>query len=121
MELLDIQNWASPTIKTVTITQDVFDSRYPLKVKRFIPEKGDAIERRWKTNGVEQSFKCEPYAIADMAEAGQTLSQFADDSLEPSIRFYIGGTNNLLSQTYSMAYKYSSIAEVCYLKPPGSI
>ena len=112
MNIIDIRDWESEIIKTITITQDVFDNHYPLNVRRFIPQEGDAIERRWKTNGIEQSFKCEPYAIADMKEAGRTLAQFADNTLESSIRFYIRESDHLLRLTYTMAHKHSSTAEV---------
>jgi len=112
MELVDIQDWASKRIKTITITQDVSGEFYDLKVREFIPREDDSLERKWKTDGIEQSFKCAPYAIADMKEAGRTLAHFADRTLESSICYYIDEDDKLLRNTYSMAYRYSKFAEV---------
>jgi hypothetical protein len=115
MEIQDIRDWSSTEIKTIAITQDVGGKSYNLKVREFIPVEGDALERRWRTGGVEQTFKCAPYAIADMKEAGRTLSHFADKTLESSICHYIDETDILLRSTYHMAYRYSLFAEVSFL------
>jgi hypothetical protein len=112
MELVNIQDWASKPIKTISITQDVGGQSYDLKVREFIPREGDSLERRWKTDGVEQSFKCAPYGIVNMADAGRTLAQFADRTLGSSICYYIDEDDQLLRKTYTMAYRYSEIAEV---------
>jgi hypothetical protein len=117
MEISDIRDWDSTEIKTIAITQDVGGKSYNLKVRKFIPAEGDALERRWKTDGVEQTFKCAPYAIADMREAGRTLSHFADRTLESAICHYIDETDTLLRSTYHMAYRYSMFAEVGALAP----
>jgi len=111
MEISDIRDWDSTEIKTIAITQDVGGKSYNLKVRKFIPVEGDALERRWKTAGVEQTFKCAPYAIADMKEAGRTLSHFADRTLESTICHYIDETDTLLRSTYHMAYRYSMFVE----------
>jgi hypothetical protein len=113
MELVDIRDWASKRIKTITITQDIDGEFYDLEVRKFIPREGDSLERKWKTDGVEQSFKCAPYAITDMKEAGRTLAQFADRTLGSSICYYIDEDDKLLRNTYSMAYRYSEFTEVC--------
>jgi hypothetical protein len=115
MEISDIQNWDSTEIKTIAITQDVGGKSYNLKVRKFIPVEGDALERGWKTGGVEQTFKCAPYAIANMKEAGRTLAHFADRTLESTICHYIDETDTLLRSTYHMAYRYSMFVEVSAL------
>jgi len=112
MEIVDIKNWRSSEIKTIGITQDVGGSSYNLKVREFIPLDGDALERKWKTNGVQQSFRCTPYAIADMKQAGRQLIRFADQHLEASICYYIDESDKLLRSTYAMAYRYSLYADV---------
>jgi hypothetical protein len=99
-------------VKSIRITQDVLGASYKLKVREFIPVEGDALERKRVTNGVQQSFKCAPYAIANMKEAGQRLVRFADEHLASSLCYYIDETNKLLRDTYSMAYRYSLYAEV---------
>jgi hypothetical protein len=117
MEIHNIKVWASGNIKTITITQDVAGTSYNLKVRRFVPVRGDSLSRRWKTDEEEQSFECAPYAISNMEEAGRTLEQFAEESLKSSICFYIDETDKLLRNTYTMAYRYSIYAEVGYATP----
>jgi len=70
MEIVNIRDWKSAELRTIKITQDVKGRSYQVKVRQFEPKEGDALERKWKINGVEQSFRCAPYAIADMEEAG---------------------------------------------------
>lgn len=112
MDVIDIQTWASERIRTINVTQDVAGLAFDIKVRRFIPEPGDALARKWKTNGVEQSFECAPYGVADMAEAGRTVALFVDTTLDDQLAFYIDESDKLMRDTYMMALRYSRIAEV---------
>jgi len=115
MKVTDIptKHWASQELRTITITQDVGGGSYQLKVRQFkpMPELGDQLERKWVTNGKPKSYKCAPYAIADMREAGQVLSNYADQTLQTAIAYYIDKTDALLCSTYWTAYRYSINAE----------
>lgn len=117
MEMVDIKDWRSPDIKTIRVTQDILGTSWDFKVREFIPVEGDSLERRWKTDGVQQTFPCAPYGIADVTEAGRTLVNFADKTLGTSICYYIDETDKLLRNTYLMAYRYSQYAEVIYENP----
>lgn len=112
MDVVDISTWASKSIRTINITQDVAGLAYEVKVRRFVPEPGDALARKWKTRGVEQAFHCEPYGIANMAEAGKTLAVFVDATINDQIGYYIDESDKLMRGTYMMAFRYSRIAEV---------
>ena len=112
MEIVDIKNWRSSEIKEISITQDVCGASYKLKVREFIPIEGDALERKWVIHGEQQSFRCAPYAIANMREAGVILKDFADRHIGPSICYYIDETDKLLRNTYLMAYRHASFTEV---------
>jgi hypothetical protein len=112
MDIIDIRIWASDIVKTITITQDVGHTCYDIHVREFIPQEGDALMRKWKTAGEEQSYECAPYAIADMRKAGMTLRNFAKNSILEAVRHYIGDRDQLLRDTYSMAQSYSTTANV---------
>ena len=112
MEIIDIKNWRSREVKVIHVTQDVGGAWYKLKVKEFVPVEGDALERRWMTNGRQESFRCAPYAIADMKEAGHDLIRFANSHLGTAICHYIDEDDDLLRDTYAMAYRCSRFAEV---------
>ncbi|KAL9607868.1 MAG: hypothetical protein Q9167_007257 [Letrouitia subvulpina] len=91
--------------------RDVGGAYWNLEVRKFIPVQSDALERRWKINGVEQTFRCEQYAIADMKKAGRTLKCFVNKTIGQAICYYIDETDKLLRSTYLMAYRYSILAE----------
>jgi len=111
MEIVNIRDWKSAELRTIKITQDVKGRSYQVKVRQFEPKEGDALERKWKINGVEQSFRCAPYAIADMEEAGRTLLDFADRTLDDAISFYVSSSDPLLRSTYEMARYHAKNAE----------
>lgn len=112
MKIVEIDQWYSPEVKTITITQDVGRATYDLQVREFVPVKGDALVRAWKTNGVEKYHDCAPYAIMNMAQTGDEIARFVDNNIENFIQYYIRGDDELLWGTYSMAYQYSKAAEV---------
>ncbi len=112
MEMTDISRWASSEIKTITCTQDVLGTKFDLKVREFVPVDGDALARKWKKNGVEKSFECPPYGVANMKEAAHVLGRFVDRSMGSAICFYVDETDRLLRDTYEMAYRQSKFAQV---------
>ncbi|OWY41284.1 hypothetical protein AALT_g1037 [Alternaria alternata] len=93
------------------ITQGVGKTSFTLQVRKFRPVEGDALCRKWKADGVEHSYECATYAIADMKEAGKTMFDFAQSNLPTAIRFWVDEKDPLLRSTYNMAYNYSFNAE----------
>ncbi|KAI1131699.1 hypothetical protein F5Y10DRAFT_43917 [Nemania abortiva] len=108
MKIIDIKNWAASDVRTIWVTQDVAGLKYPLRVRKFIPVKGDSLRRSWSTRGVEKHYDCANYAIENMLEAGKNLEKFVDGSIETSIDYYIDKSDWLLHQTYHMALKHSN-------------
>ncbi len=44
----DINNWASSEVKTIFVTEGYTDNKYvELQVRRFVPQRGDRLERSW--------------------------------------------------------------------------
>lgn len=115
MEMIDITTWASDVIKTIDVTQGVGNTFYTLQVREFRPVEGDSLSRKWQIDGVQYSYECTPYAVADMKQAGRTLAQFAQNTLKPAIKFWVDDQDQLLRRTYITAYSYSIRAEVSFL------
>ncbi|KAI1326691.1 hypothetical protein F5Y16DRAFT_225394 [Xylariaceae sp. FL0255] len=107
MKIVNIKTWASSEVRTIWVTQDVAGLEYSLRVRQFVPIPGDSLRRSWSTRGVEKHYECSNYAIENMLEAGENLKKFVDNSIEPSIDFYIDKSDWLLHQTYKMALKHS--------------
>lgn len=113
MKIVEIEEWANPEIKTITVTQDVEGLTYDLQVREFVPVKGDSLFRAWRTNGVERRHAVTNYAIAHMAQTGLEFAAFAEKNIGKFIKFYINRSDKLMWSTYCMAYKYSFDVEVC--------
>lgn len=111
MKIVEIQEWESPDVKTIELTQDVGGASYKVNVRKFIPVEGDSLERKWTTNGERRSYRCATYAIVNMKETGQQMLKFVEDNITTAIAYYIGDSDELLRETYSMAYKHSESAE----------
>ena len=111
MKIVEIKEWEPSDMKTIELTQDVGDATYEVNVRKFIPVEGDSLERKWTTNGKQQSHRCATYAIANMKETGQQMLKYVDENINSTIAYYIGDSDELLQETYRMAYKHSEIAE----------
>jgi hypothetical protein len=114
MKVVEIEEWRTPEIKTITLTQDVEGLTYDLQVREFIPVEGDSLSRAWRTNGEEKMHAVTNYAIAYMAQTGLEFAAFAEKSIRQFIKFYIDRNDKLMWNTYCMAYKYSIDVEVCH-------
>ena len=112
MRIEEITRWVNSETKIISLTQDVGSAKYNLQVRRFVPQKGDFLERTWKSEGNEQSYRCAAYAIQNMRAAAEDFSKFVDVNIDTFIAHYIPKDNTLLHETYMMAYKYMHIAEV---------
>ena len=119
MKIVEITEWASKEVKTIRLTQDVGNLSYPLRVRQFIPKKGDSLQREWSTRGKPNAFKCAPYAIENMKQTSGELAAFVERSIEPSITYYIDDSDWLLNSTYRMALQYSAKLDVSPLPVPS--
>ncbi|KAH8682702.1 hypothetical protein BX600DRAFT_506269 [Xylariales sp. PMI_506] len=107
MEYNEITNWASDVVKIIEVTQDVSNLSYKLRVRQFVPQEDDSLQREWKTQGVKHSYPCANFAIENMAETGEYLKGVVNASIEPSIDHYLSESDSFLSKTYRTALKYS--------------
>ena len=108
MKIKEIANWASTDTVTITVTQEVNGLAYPLRVRRFVPEEHDKLQREWKTRGVAKHYECSNYAIENMRQTCKDFCNFVDGSIEESINYYIDESDWLLHRTYHMAFSYSA-------------
>lgn len=112
MKIREIEEWNSPIIKTITLTQDVGHASYSLQVREFVPLPGDSIVRSWNTPGDVRSHPCAPYAIANMREASKVFLDFVNTHMETFLDHYINKDDTLMSKTYQMALNHSRSSQV---------
>ncbi len=110
MKIVEIKEWETSEVRTVELTQDIGNAVYKVNVRQFIPVEGDALERKWTTNGEARSYKCSSWAIVNMRETGQQLMKFVEDHIKTSIEYFIGNSDELLRSTYDMAFEHSEKA-----------
>lgn len=105
-DLVEVNTWASPEIKTITVTQDVFaGATFSIPCREFIPIEGDSLARTWKKNGTIVQYPRAPYAILNMKETANEIRKFVARNIGKSISYYILEKKDpLLSKTYAMAY-----------------
>lgn len=106
MSLEDIpaSDWKAADPKTIFITQDVLGTGLPLTVREFTPMDGDAVSRKWMTNGSWQEFPCATYAITSMTEAADTYGRFMESNLANYVTFFMDQADLLVRITFSMAF-----------------
>ncbi|KAK5702417.1 hypothetical protein LTR17_022344 [Elasticomyces elasticus] len=104
MDLVDIADWASDEIKTITISQIFLDAPYKVRVKRFIPRDGDMLEDAWFQNGTMRKYQIPCYALCDMAETATMLEDFIDHNIGTYIRGAISHCDGLIWETYLKAF-----------------
>ncbi|PMD13377.1 hypothetical protein NA56DRAFT_585720 [Hyaloscypha hepaticicola] len=110
MKIVEIKEWETSEVRTVELTQDIGNAVYKVNVRQFIPVEGDALERKWTTNGEARSYRCSSWAIVNMKETGQHLMKFVKDHIKTSIEYFIGNSDELLRSTYDMAFEHSEKA-----------
>ncbi|KAI0380510.1 hypothetical protein F5Y04DRAFT_257539 [Hypomontagnella monticulosa] len=112
MNICEIEAWTSPVIKTITLTQDIGDASYTLKVREFFPLPGDSLIRTWNSPDGIKSHPCAPYAIANMGETSKTFVDFVTTHTKTFLKHYIGQEDVLLRRTYRMAYDHSRSSKI---------
>lgn len=108
----DITNWASSTVKTIYITQDYGDSAIALKVREFIPMKGDMLHRQWADGDVIKRVPIANYAVVDMAAALEAHKDHIVDDGPKYFKSALKYNDRLLWDTYTMAIEFSNHAKV---------
>ena len=105
--------------KTIWITQDIGETKYRLRVRKYILQQGDQTLRSWKSNGQLKYYNCSQYAIEDMEATGNDLSKFVDDNMQAFIEHFVNKGDDLMWKTYHTALKYTTTAEVSYPSDKG--
>lgn len=111
-KLVNIKAWASPEVKELRITQDYGPSAITLRVREFVPIKGDMLHRQWADGAVTKSVTIPNFAILDMAAALQTYKEFIVSEGPHFFKSAVDYNDRLLWSTYSAAIKYSNTSNV---------
>jgi hypothetical protein len=100
-----IQKWASSDIKHIRVADGYSGRHIELRVRRFVPQEGDKLERTWDHMGVKKSVCIPPYALENLKECKDAYDQHIRDSVSDTFRTVLGRPEGLLYKTYSQAAK----------------
>ncbi|KAJ2970781.1 hypothetical protein NUW58_g9594 [Xylaria curta] len=101
----DISHWASTETRKVRVTEGYTENAVELRVRQFVPQEGDSLERSWVYNGVRKRVTIPAYAIVNLEEAKNAYSSYISRSLPECCRKILLGKDRLLGATYAMALR----------------
>ncbi|CEJ90490.1 hypothetical protein VHEMI06276 [[Torrubiella] hemipterigena] len=102
-----IQRWASPEIKTITICEGYSNNGVQFRVRQFVPEEGDKLERTWDYNGQKMAVRVPPYALIDMEEGRDVYERYISECMDDAFMSILGPPDGMLSRTYQQAVDLS--------------
>jgi hypothetical protein len=117
MDLIDITEWASSEIKTITLSQICVDAPYDVQVREFVPMEGDMLESTWLSGPFVKRHRMPMYALVSMESAASTLKWLTQKYVGKYIVQTIGNLDLLIWTTYFFAFQYQTKAKVGFLSP----
>jgi hypothetical protein len=100
-----IQRWASPNSVVIRLSEGYSKRGLELRVRQFVPQEGDKLERTWDYNGSKRSVSIPPFALVDLEEGRQAYSKYIGDSMADTFPRLLGPQNGLLYKTYLQAWR----------------
>ncbi|KAL4787661.1 hypothetical protein BJX76DRAFT_345352 [Aspergillus varians] len=110
MDLIDITDWASSEIKTITLSQIHVDAPYNVQVREFVPIEGDMLESTWVSGQYVRRHKMPHYALADMESAAKVLKWLTSRYVGQYMVKTVGTLDQLIWDTYFFAFRYQAKA-----------
>lgn len=95
-----IQMWLSSEVKVITVSEGYADSPLSLRVRRFVPQEGDKLDRSWVYEGRKKSVQVPPYALIDLQEAKVAYEDYINKAIPTTIHKVVGPPKGLLYKTY---------------------
>jgi uncharacterized protein YecT (DUF1311 family) len=101
----DISHWASPDTRKVKVTEEYTRHTVELRVRQFVPQEGDSLERTWVHDGVRKRVMIPAYAIVNLDEAKGAYSNYINLNLPECCKSVLSGKDKLLMATYGAALR----------------
>ncbi|KAK0618456.1 hypothetical protein B0T17DRAFT_509996 [Bombardia bombarda] len=101
----EIKKWASDDSKVIFVTEGYTGRTVTLRVRQFLPQDGDKLDRSWVSDGVKKSVTIPPFAIDDLEAAKSEFDRYIRDpaSKIECCRKLLGPPEKLLWRTYCAA------------------
>lgn len=99
-----VQQWASDETRTIRISDGYSTKCIELRVRRFIPQDGDKLERTWDYQGTRKSVSIPPYALTELECGKEAYTKHIESSLLETFQNVSGPRDGLLYKTYLRAW-----------------
>ncbi|OAA68489.1 hypothetical protein SPI_00684 [Niveomyces insectorum RCEF 264] len=105
----DVGQWASSEVRTIRITEGYTNDYVELRVRRFVPQDGDRLDRSWVTpSGEMRSVTIPPYAIIEPESIGPHYNAYIKKGLVACCNHVLGDhKGTLIWPTYWTAINLS--------------
>ncbi|KAK7907869.1 hypothetical protein PG985_015172 [Apiospora marii] len=107
----DISNWASFETRNVGVTEGYTHQPVVLRVRQFVPQEGDSLERTWVYDGVRRSVRIPAFAIVNLEEARNAYEDHLTRSVKDFCRSVVSSKHKLIWGTYAAALKAAMAEE----------
>ncbi|KAK0708520.1 hypothetical protein B0H67DRAFT_496689 [Lasiosphaeris hirsuta] len=108
MDIIDIpaSDWASSEIVRIVVSPNHLDAPFEFSVREFIPVEGDMLEEQWMTATGKKRVPIPRYALADMHQTANEMKNYVERNVWKFIGVTVGSLDQLLFETYTMAFRY---------------
>ena len=100
-----IRNWENQEEKEIYLADSFNMIVVKLRVRRFVPQVGDKLQRTWDHQGVRHSVDIPPYALIELEKGSQEYSEnlMSERSLGVMFKQLLGPPDGLIFKTYQWA------------------
>lgn len=95
-----IQEWASTETRVIHITEGYSDQVLQLRVRQFVPQDGDKLDRSWYYEGRKKSVAVPPFALVDLEDGKASYMKHIHNSMNQAFGKILGRDGGLLYKTY---------------------
>ncbi|KLU87704.1 hypothetical protein MAPG_06698 [Magnaporthiopsis poae ATCC 64411] len=99
----EISSWASDEIKTIRVTEGFTGRSVELRVREFVPQEGDRLDRSWVVDGVRRSVKIPAFALVDMEAVKDSYDAYIKNGIVECCKKLVNKEKKLLWRVYSLA------------------
>lgn len=99
-----VQNWASGDVKCIRVSDGYSSKSIEVRVRQFIPQDGDKLERSWNYKGLKRSVVIPPYALIDLEQTKESYMQHIESSMYEAFASILGSQHSMLYKTYLQAW-----------------
>jgi hypothetical protein len=108
MTMSNVTKWKSPEVKFIQVSHGLCPDTLKLEVRKFVPQEGDVLERKWVHGEVRKTKSVEPYAIENMKRAAQEVKRYISANVRPCLTDFLDTRDKVVRDAYMLAYKQST-------------